>query len=145
MFVPVNSREGVKKDTLRNIEATGEFVVNLVSAALAEPMNASAAGLPYGESEFSAFGIEAAASLRVKPPRVALAPVAFECTLHQIVAIGEGPLAASVVFGRIQCAHVNDAVLTPEGRIDPEKLDTIGRMGGDVYCRTRDRFEISRP
>ena len=99
MFVPVNNREGHKKDTVRNIELVPEFVVNLVPHALAEAMNQTAALLPYGESEFGKFGIASAPSSKVRPPRVAQAPVAFECALHQIVNIGTGPLAANVVFG----------------------------------------------
>ena len=113
LFVPVNNRQGGKKDTVRNIEAVPEFVVNLVSHALAEQMNATAAQLPHGDSEFERFGVAAAASEQVRPPRVAAAPVAFECRLHQIVNIGEGPLAAHVIFGRILAAHVRDDVLGP--------------------------------
>lgn len=145
MFSAVNNRGGVKKDTIRNIEETGEFVVNLVSHALAGAMNACAALLPYGESEFEAFGIEPAASVRVKPPRVAAAPVAFECTLDGIKLVGEGAGAANVVFGRITCAHVSDGVLGPGGAIDPALLDTIGRLGGEGYVTTRERFELKRP
>src|SRR5271154_949699 len=71
MFVPVNNREGAKKDTVRNIELVPEFVVNLVPRALASAMNDTAALLPYGESEFSRFGVAPAPSTRVRPPRVA--------------------------------------------------------------------------
>ena len=145
MFVPVNTRDGSKKDTVRNLERVPEFVVNLVPSALAEAMNATAALLPYGESEFARFGIAAAPSQRVKPPRVALAPVAFECTVHQIVLIGEGPLAANVVFGRIHQAHVRDDVLSASGEPDPVKLDLIGRLGGESYTRTTDIFDLKRP
>ena len=145
LFIPVNNREGQKKDTVKNIEQVPEFTVNLVSAALAEKMNACATNLPYGESEFDAFGIEAAPSVNVKPPRVAAAPVSFECTLHSIVKIGEGPLAANVVFGNIHTCHIADSVLTADGQPDPEKLDLIGRMGGELYTRTRDRFGLKRP
>ncbi|MCC5023219.1 MAG: flavin reductase family protein [Candidatus Synoicihabitans palmerolidicus] len=145
MFVPVTKVDGTAKDTLRNIEATGEFVVNLVSENLVAAMNNSAAPLPYGESEFAHFGIEAAASERVKPPRVRAARVAFECTLQQIVKQGDAPGMANVVFGRIHCAHVADEVLDANGRVDPAKLDLIGRMGGDDYCTTRDRFVVERP
>lgn len=145
MFVPVNTRDGTKKDTVRNIEAVPEFVVNLVPFALAEQMNASAAMLPYGESEFEKFGIASAPSERVRPPRVAAAPVAFECTLDRIILIGEGPLAANVVFGRILVAHVDDAVIGTEGLPDAAKLDLIGRLGGDGYARTTERFEMERP
>jgi flavin reductase (DIM6/NTAB) family NADH-FMN oxidoreductase RutF len=145
MFVPVNSRQGVKKDTVRNIEAVPEFVVNLVSHELAAQMNRTAAMLPYGESEFEKFGIAAAASTTIRPPRVAAAPVAFECTLHQIVVIGEGSLAANVIFGRIRTAHLRDEVLGADGRPDTRKLDLIGRMGGEDYATTRDIFTIERP
>lgn len=145
MFVPVNNRDGVKKDTVRNIEEVPEFVVNLVNFALAEKMNATSAMLPYGESEFEKLGIATTASVRVRPPRVAAAPVAFECALHSIVPIGEGPLAANVIFGRILAAHVSDSVVGADGLPDPAKLDTIGRMGGELYARTTDRFALKRP
>jgi len=145
MFVPANTRDGAKKDTLRNIEQVPEFVVNLVPFALAEPMNATAALLPYGESEFERFGVAAAPAERVRPPRVAAAPVSFECTLHSITRLGEGPLAANVVFGRILLAHVNDAVLDASGLPDPAKLDLIGRLGGESYTRTTERFDLKRP
>jgi flavin reductase (DIM6/NTAB) family NADH-FMN oxidoreductase RutF len=145
MFVPVNTRDGTKKDTLRNIEEIPEFVVNLVPYGLAEKMNATAALLPYGESEFEKFGIAALPAERVRPPRVAAAPVSFECTLHAIVPVGAGPLAANVVFGRILLAHVRDDVLDADGRPDPAKLDLIGRLGGESYARTTDRFDLKRP
>jgi len=145
MFVPVNTRDGSKKDTTRNIEAVPEFVVNLVSFALAEQMNATAALLPYGESEFEKFGVAVSPSERVRPPRVATAPVAFECTLDRVVNIGEGALAAHVTFGRILVAHVSDAVLGADGKPDPAKLDLVGRLGGELYARTTERFAIKRP
>lgn len=145
MFVPVNDRAGAKKDTLRNIESVPEFVVNLVTRSQAEAMNQTAAALPHGESEFEVFGIAAAASTRVRPPRVAAAPAAFECALHQIVPIGEGPLAANVVFGRILTVHVSETVLGADGRPDAAKLDLVGRMGGADYTTTRDVFSLERP
>lgn len=145
MFSPVNTRDGGKKDTVRNLEQVPEFVVNLVSFALAGKMNATAATLPYGESETERFGIATLPSERVRPPRVADAPVAFECSVSQIVNVGEGAFAANVVFGRILLAHVRDAVLDAEGRPDAGKLDLIGRLGGSGYTRTTERFELERP
>ena len=138
-------RDGQPKDTVRNIQQLPEFVVNVVPYALAGPMNDTAATLPYGESEADKFGIAMTPSTQVRPPRVAVAPVAFECTLHQIVNIGEGPLAAHVVFGRIHLVHVSDTVLGADGRIDSGKLDLIGRLSGDWYCRTTERFSVKRP
>jgi flavin reductase (DIM6/NTAB) family NADH-FMN oxidoreductase RutF len=145
LFTGANDRTGRKKDTIVNIEQTSEFVVNLVPYSLREPMNASSATLPHGESEFDAFSIPTAPSQHIRPPRVANSPVALECKLDRIVHIGEGALAGNVVFGRILCAHVNDTVLNSGGKIDPAKLDTIGRMGGDLYTRTTERFSIERP
>jgi len=145
LFSAVNNRGGVKKDTVRNIEAVPEFVVNIVPHALAGPMNACASLLPHGESEFEAFGIAAAASTKVRPPRVALAPAAFECVLDRIILIGEGAGAANLVIGRIVALHVNEAVLGADGGVDAGKLDAIGRLGGDDYVTTRDRFTVKRP
>jgi flavin reductase (DIM6/NTAB) family NADH-FMN oxidoreductase RutF len=145
LFVPVNNRQGGKKDTVRNIEAVPEFVINLVPHALAEQMNATSAMLPHGESEFEKFGIASAPSDSVRPPRVAAAPVAFECRLDRIVNIGEGPLAAHVIFGRILAAHIRDDVLGADGLPDARKLDLVGRLGGDDYTTTRDTFSMERP
>ncbi|HRE81873.1 MAG TPA: flavin reductase family protein, partial [Opitutaceae bacterium] len=76
---------------------------------------------------------------------VAAASVAFECTLERFVHIGEGPLAANVVFGSIRRAHIRDDVLDSQGHVDAAKLDAIGRMGGDCYTRTRETFDLKRP
>lgn len=145
MFSGANDRSGRKKDTILNIEQVPEFVVNVVPYTLRDSMNQCAAPLPYGESEFARFNIEMVASQQVRPPRVAAAPVALECRLDRIILVGEGPLAANVVFGRIVAAHVSETVLDDGGKIDPQKLDTIGRMGGDFYSRTTELFTIARP
>lgn len=145
LFTAANDRNGKKKDTVINIEQVPEFVVNVVPYALAEPMNLCAAPLPHGESEFDRFAIATAPSQTVRPPRVAAAPVSLECRLERIVHIGEGPLAANVIFGTIVCAYVNESVLGSDGQIDPAKLDTIGRMGGDFYSRTTELFTVKRP
>lgn len=145
LFVGANDRTGKKKDSVVNVEQVPEFVVNIVSYDLREPMNQTAAPLPHGESEFEKFNIAATPSTKVRPPRVAAAPIAFECKLDRIVRVGDGPLAGNVVFGTILLAHVSEAVLGVDGQIDPHKLDTIGRMGGDLYARTTERFSIKRP
>jgi flavin reductase (DIM6/NTAB) family NADH-FMN oxidoreductase RutF len=145
LFSAVNNRGGVKKDTIRNIEAVPEFVVNIVPYALAEPMNACAALLPHGESEFDAFNIAAAPSSKVRPPRVALAPAAFECVLDRIILVGEGSGAANLVLGRIVALHVSESVLGADGGVDAARLDTIGRLAGDDYVTTRERFTVKRP
>ncbi len=145
LFSGANDRTGKKKDSVVNVEQVPEFVVNIVPYALREVMNQTSAPLPHGESEFERFNIATAPSLKVRPPRVAASPVAFECKLDRIVVIGGGPLGGNVVFGRILCVHVSEAVLGADGQLDPHKLDTIGRMGGDYYARTTELFTIKRP
>ena len=145
VFSPVNRRDGSKKDTVRNIEATPEFVVNVVSFDQAGPMNASSEEFAYEVSEFEKCGLTPLPSELIKPPRVKEARVHMECVLHQIVLVGTGPLAANLVIGRVVLMHVDDAVLDAGGEIDPAKLDTIGRMGGLAYSRTKERFDLPRP
>ncbi len=145
LFIPVNLRDGVKKDTVLNLEEVPECVVHIVSRDLADAMNACAARLPRGESEFTAFGIESTPSTLVRPPRVARAPAAFECRVRQIVPVGEGALAAHVVIADILRVHVRNDVLGPDGAVDPAKLDSIGRLGGEDYATTRERFQLERP
>ena len=84
-------------------------------------------------------------SVKVRVPRIAEAPVNVECIVRQIIPVGEGPLAANLVIGEVVVVHVDDRVLGPAGRVDPRKLRTIGRMGGDDYCRTSDLFPMQRP
>lgn len=145
IFCGANDRTGRKKDSVINVNEMPEFVVNLVPYALRESMNLTAATLPYGESEFEKFNIPIAPSQKVRPPRVADAPIAFECKLDRVIELGDGPLGSSVVFGTILCMHVSESVLDGDGAIDPVKLDTIGRMGGDFYTRTTDLFSMKRP
>ena len=91
LFCPANNLKGYPKDTLRNIQALGDFVVNVVPFAVSDQMNASAAELPTDESEFEACGLTAVPSVKVKSPRVGESPVQFECTTLQILNIGDGP------------------------------------------------------
>lgn len=145
VFSVVNHRDGSKKDTVRNIEAGSDFVVNVVSFPARAEMNATSEELPYEESEFQRCGLTPAPAERVQAPRVKEARACFECVLHQIVPVGQGPLAANLIIGRIVLVHVDDGVLDGQGNVDPEALDTIGRMGGDGYALTRDRFRLPRP
>src|SRR5262249_34698133 len=122
-----------------------EFVVNVVPHAIREKMNATSEEFSPDVSEFVACGLAQVPSVKVKPPCVKESPVNLECVLHDIVRGGEGPLSGNVVIGSIVLIHVDESVLDNSGQIDPEKLDTIGRMGGAIYTRTRDRFEMDRP
>jgi len=145
MFGPANDRFGHPKDTLRNVEATGEFVVNLVSESLGELMNATSATLPYGESEFERFGIASTPSVVVRPPRVTASPVAFECRLDRIIRFGEGPIAGNAVFGTIVRMHVRDEILNAEGQVDVRSFAPLARLGGDLYASLGELIRLSRP
>ena len=81
--------------------------------------------------------------MKVKPPRLAESPVAMECKVRQIIPIGTGPIAANLVIGEVLMIHVADAVLDAQGRVDPRKLKTVARLGGDCWCHTSDLFERS--
>jgi flavin reductase (DIM6/NTAB) family NADH-FMN oxidoreductase RutF len=146
-----NLRDGSKKDTLRNIEASGEFVVNLVSHAVAVPMNATSVELPYEQSEFAFAGVTSAPSARVLPPGVAESPARLECRLLQTVPVGLGAGGATLVIGQIVWFHVRDEILVANESgeaalaADPSKLDTIGRLAGTGYARITDRFDLKRP
>ena len=145
MFCPANKADGSKKDTLLNVEQTGQFVVNIVSANLAEPMNESSAEYEHSESEFDHCGLTRAASRFVQVPRVQQAIAAIECELHSVIILGTGPGGANMVIGRILGIYVSDECFDQEGRIDPTKVDTLGRMGGDSYTLTRELLELTRP
>jgi flavin reductase (DIM6/NTAB) family NADH-FMN oxidoreductase RutF len=145
VFSPTLRRDGSKKDTLRNLEATGEFVLNAAVESLSEKINLSSKELPYGQSEVELTGLSLIPSTKVKPPRLAETPVTMECKVLQIVSTGKGPVAGNLVIGEILVMHIADSVLDNKKRIDPRKLRTIARLGGDYYCRTTDLFEMKRP
>jgi flavin reductase (DIM6/NTAB) family NADH-FMN oxidoreductase RutF len=145
VFSPALKRDGTKKDTLSNIEATGEFVLNAAVASLAEQVNLSSKELPPGESEVELTGLGVEPAVRVKPPRLRESPAHLECVLRQVVPIGGGAGAANLVIGEVVLIHLADAVLDERGRVDPRRLRTIGRLGGDYYCHTSDLFEMKRP
>ena len=132
------------KDTLRNIEETGEFVVNIVVDPIAEAMNATAAEFPEDVDEFEIAGLSHAPSDLVKPPRVVESPVNIECKLDQVVQIGSGEHEHGLVIGTILLMHVRDDIIDGH-RINQERLMATGRMAGNMYCHTSDRFEMVRP
>ncbi len=144
-FCPMVRRVGSpKKDTLRNIEETGEFVVNIVSGEFAEKMNACAAEVAPEIDEFELSGLTPLASQLVRPPRVAESRVQMECRLLQLVRVSDKPMGGTLVLGEVLRFHVREG-LVEEFRIDPAGLNAIGRMAGKTYARTTDRFDMERP
>lgn len=141
----VRSGPRPQKDTLLNVEATGEFVVNIVSEEFAEQMNTTSAEAPPEVDEFALSGLTPLASDLVRPARVAESKIQMECHLRQIVRVSEQPGGGNLVLGDVLRFHVREEVLVDAYKIDPDRLNAIGRMGGPTYVRTRDRFEMQRP
>ena len=132
------------KDTLRNIQATEEFVVNIVSEEFAEQMNACSVEVPPRVDEFEISGLTPVASDLVRPPRVAESHVQMECRLNQIITVSEKVQGGYLVLGEVLRFHIDESVMNGD-KIDPDRLRAIGRMGGPTYSRTRDRFDMARP
>lgn len=143
LFCPANKADGEPKDTLRNIEATGQFVVNTVPRALARRMAACAEPLPYEQSEFDLAGVAREPSVKVRPACVAESPLAFECERLQIIRLAPGvPSGGNIIIGRVVHVHAADGLINDRLHVDPAILDSIGRMGGLSYCTTRERFDV---
>ena len=132
-----------EKDTLSNIEATGEFVVNVVVDDIAEAMNNTAAEFPADVDEFEIAGLTAKPSEMVRAPSVAESPVNMECKLSQVVEIGDGTNHA-IVIGEILLMHVRDDIISGH-RINHQRLKPVGRLAGNMYCSTHEVYEMVRP
>lgn len=136
--------DGSKKDTLHNIEATKEFVINIVSEEFVEQMNICATEYPAEIDEVEIAGLSKEESEVVKPPRIKESKVHLECTLYQSLHFGEHPGAGSLVIGKVEHVHMADE-LYENGRINSEKLKPIGRLAGQMYTKPMsDTFEIIR-
>jgi flavin reductase (DIM6/NTAB) family NADH-FMN oxidoreductase RutF len=134
----------IRKDTLRNVEETGEFVINAVSDEIAAAANATAAEVPPEVDEFVLSGLTPQASEVVRPSRVAESPAQMECKLLQVIYTSREPGGGVVVLGQIVRFHLR-ADLVDNFRVDPAGLDAVGRMAGNTWARTRERIELIRP
>ncbi|WP_435020202.1 flavin reductase family protein [Tundrisphaera sp. TA3] len=134
--------KGVEKDTLRNARfpaegGLGEFIVHVADESYALQITRTGEPIPYGESEFHHAGLTPAPAHSVRPHRIAEAAVAFECVTTHIVPVGN----AHLVVGRVVHIFVRDDIIDDRMQVDPDRLAAIGRMSGNDYVRTRDRFE----
>jgi flavin reductase (DIM6/NTAB) family NADH-FMN oxidoreductase RutF len=144
MVCPSRKRDCGKKDTLANIEATGEFVVATVTRSIVDAMNDSSAPYAPDVDEFEMCDLTPAPARIVKPPLVAESPVNCECVLDRIIEFGDEPGAGAVIFGRLVAIHAKDEFIADDGALDPEKLQTVGRLGRNSYTATTDRFDLPR-
>jgi flavin reductase (DIM6/NTAB) family NADH-FMN oxidoreductase RutF len=142
----VHEKDGRKKDSVANVEATGEFVYNMVTWAQREQMNETGYLIDRGVDEMATAGLEPLPSRLVRPPRVKDSPVHFECRLHQIITL-PGHKASSdhhLVIGQVVAVHIDDAALTPDGRIDVLKIRPIARLGYKDYLSVDSAFQMEK-
>ena len=143
IVIGINHRENGRKDTYTHIEETGEFVVNVVSGAIAEAMNQCSLESSSDIDEFDLSGLTPVPSVLVKAPRVKEAPAHLECKLSQLVSISA---EHKLIIANIVHVQADDALVGPTYRIDQEKLDAVGRMGGNSYTHTnKGIFVMERP
>ena len=131
-----------RKDTLRNVEETGVFAVNMVSRPLLEVMNATSASFPRGTDEFAAVGIEKAACREIDCPRVAASPATLECRLIQVVPLEGGE--DFLTIGRVEGIHLADEFIV-DGRFDLSLVRPMGRLGYFDYAEVSELIERRRP
>lgn len=140
-------RDNSTKDTLNNVLQVPEVVIHAVSHSMVEQTSLSSTEYPTGTNEFIKAGFTQVASKHVAPPRVAEAPVALECRVNDIVALGDGPGAGNLVICEVVAIHIDSRVLDADGRLDQDRLDLVGRLGGDWYVRAQGDalFEVEKP
>lgn len=143
LMFSVGEKSNGAKDTVRNIRETPEFVVHIVSDAIRDRMNICAVDFPPGVNEIERAGFTALPSARVRPPRIAEAPIAMECRLMQIVDVGRKPY--HVVIGEVVYFHYHEGIVNERYHVDIGRVNPIGRLAGKGgYTRVTDRFEMPR-
>jgi flavin reductase (DIM6/NTAB) family NADH-FMN oxidoreductase RutF len=147
MFSVNQGTPGKKKDTVANIEETGEFVYNMATWELRDAVNSSASEVGQDVDEFELARLTKAPSIRVAPARVAESPVQFECVHHQTVYLPgkKGTGAAYVIIGRVVLVHIKDEFILPDGRLDILKIRPLARLGYYDYTTVDSRFEMKIP
>ena len=148
VFSPARSgRDGTLKNTLENVREVPEVVINTVHYGIVEQMSLASTAYAKGVNEFVKAGFTELKSDLIAPPRVKEAHAQFECKVNDIVTLGEGGGAGHLVICEVLRLHINEQILDENDKVDPFKLDLVGRMGGDWYCRAQDNalFEVEKP
>lgn len=140
-------RDNTIKHTLENIYETKEVVINVVNYAMVRQASLASSEYPKGVNEFIKAGFTPVPSHIVKPYRVKESPVQMECKVLEVKETGNMGGAANLIICEILLMHIDEAVLTPDSKIDPNKIDLVARMGSDLYCRASGSalFEVSKP
>ncbi|MBI3938573.1 MAG: flavin reductase family protein [Betaproteobacteria bacterium] len=141
MFSVGNQGDGTEKDTLQNVRHLPEFVVHICNEAIAERMNICATDYPTGVNELAEAGLTGIPSVKVRPPRIAEAPVQMECRLVKIVDFGT---RHHVVFGEVVLFHYHEGIVDERHHVDLARLNPIGRLSGSAYTRVSEQFHMRR-
>lgn len=145
VFCPMwSGPDAVKKDTVKNIEETGEFVIQVVSRELAPQMNLTSCEVDSAVNEFEMAGLTQVDSTKVAPPRVGEAKAYLECKLDKIIPVGQGSGAGCMILGEVLHIEIDDTVMDGD-RVDLSKLDPVGRLSGSDYSGVGDKFSLDRP
>jgi flavin reductase (DIM6/NTAB) family NADH-FMN oxidoreductase RutF len=145
VVISVGSRDGEPKDTARNAREVPEFVLNMVTEDVASAMNETSAELDYGVDELALAKLTPIPSTRVRPVRVAESPIHIECRVDQLIPVGHDD-ANTLIIGEVLAYHIREDMFDAERkRVRLDRLNAVGRLAGDGYCRTRDQFELIRP
>ncbi len=138
-------RQGQKKDTLKNIEFSHDFVINFVDEALVKQATQASVDYPSDVDEIKEIGLTSVPGEKVQSPRVAESKISLECQLVQKLELVEelvkGHGLRSIIFGKVVLIHIKDE-LWVDGKIEPSRLGAVGRLGKDLYCKTTDMFEM---
>jgi len=147
MFAANQNTKGMRKDTVINIEKTGEFVYNMVTWELREAMNITTSEVPFEIDEFELAGLTKAPSVKVKPARVSESPIHFECIHYQTIRIPGNGLMGSVdvIIGRVVMIHIKDEVIGPDGRLDILRIRPVARLGYYDYTTVDSLFQMVIP
>ena len=140
-------RDNTTKHTLENLKEVPECVINIVNYAMVQQVSLSSCEYPKNINEFAKAGFTQIPSDLVAPPRVAESPIQLECTVAQIIALGEKAGAGNLVLAEIKKIHIAESVLNANNKIDQAKLDLVARLGGDWYARINEQnlFEVTKP
>lgn len=134
-------RQGQKNDTLKNIEYSQDFVINIMDETLIKSVIQASASYPSDVDEIKEVGLTSITADKVKSPLVAESQVSLECRLVHKLELGEGPNLRTMVFGEVMLVHIKDE-LWVDGNIEPSRLRTVGRIGSGMYGRIREIFEM---
>lgn len=148
VFSPARrGRDNTTKHTFENVKEVREVVINIVTYRIVEQVSLASCEYPREVNEFVKAGLTPLDSEVVRPPRVAESPVQFECKVNQVIELGSGGAAGNLVICEVLRMHIDPAVLDPDGRINPFKLDAVARMGADYYLRAQGEsiFSVPKP